>query len=446
MHDDIPEAKVGSDFLMRLPPHSPEAEQGVLGSILLRPDECLNLSVQKLEGGEVFYDLRHRTIYEHMLKIGGENPANLDVISLNQSLKDAKVIEEVGGVAYLVSMQDMVPSSANIEYYLTIVFEKYILRRIIQTCTDAVARVYECEGEPMTLLGEVEQDILKINRSSGCAEEEDVVALVKKSVTAIQIMCENQGKISGISTGLKDLDKVTDGMHGGELIVIAAYPSVGKTSLAMNIAEHVVLREKKAVGVFSFEMSGVSLVTRFICSHARVNLRNIRNGYLTEADFPRIAQSATEISKAAMHFECNGDLTVPQMRAKARRWKQAHNVELIIVDYIQKVRASGRKDGNREREVADISDGLKSMAMELGVPVIALSQLNDDGKLRESRSIGQDADGVWMLKRNDSESNEQTDSVILELQKQRNEERGVIIPLIFLKKFTRFELRGREND
>jgi replicative DNA helicase len=429
--------------LDRLPPHSPEAEQGVLGCALLSPNECIGECIEKLKDGgqEVFYDLRHQTIYETLAEMFNSREP-VDIITVQQKLKNKQLLDQIGGIAYLSQLQDAVPSAANLSYYLDIVREKYLLRKMISVCTDVVGRVYDYEGEVDALCDEVERDILAIGKSRVSNTETGVKELVHESINRIEKLWQRKGAISGISTGIHDLDKKTDGLHGGDLIVVAAYPSVGKTSLLMNIVENVVLDQKLPVGIFTYEMSGVSLVTRFICSHARINLRNIRDGIICETDFPKITHSAGRISNAPIYFEHNGDLNLMQLRAKARRWKQQYGIKLIGVDYIQKVKPSGSNKGdNREREVSAISDGLKSLAMELDLPVIALSQLNDDGKLRESRTIGQDADGVWMLERDDEKSTEEADFVDLWLRKQRNEERDVCVNLTFLKKITRFEQR-----
>jgi replicative DNA helicase len=437
----VPDGVIGLD---RLLPHSIECEQGVIGCCLLDPQACIGECMTKISGKEVFYDLRHAEIYKALVLMFDQRDA-IDVITLQQKLKDGQMLEQVGGIAYLSQLQDAVPSAANLSYYLDYVVEKALLREMIQVCTGIVGRIYDYEGEVETLLDEVERNILTIRPKAG-GKETGVKELVKLAINNIERLWQNKGAISGLSTGIPDLDKKTDGLHGGDLIVIAAYPSVGKTSLAMNIAEHVIFALQKPVGVFTYEMSGVSLVTRFMCSHAHVNLRNIRDGFAVEADFQKLIGSAHRLSSAPIYFEHNGDLTLMQLRAKARRWKQQHGIELIVVDYIQKVKPGVTKGDNREREVSAISDGLKSLAMELNIPVLALSQLNDDGKLRESRTIGQDADGVWMLERDDAQTTTESDVVDLWIRKQRNEERDAKVELLFLKKITRFEQRAKVSD
>ncbi|MGA2871298.1 MAG: DnaB-like helicase N-terminal domain-containing protein, partial [Verrucomicrobiota bacterium] len=258
--------------LDRLPPNSPEAEQGVLGCILLSPNDCLGDCVEKLkdDGKEAFYDLRHQTIYE-TLTLMFNSRAPIDLITVQQNLKDRQLLEQVGGIAYLAQLQDAVPSAANLAYYLEIVREKFLLRRMIQTCSGVVGKIYDYEGEVDALLDEVEKEVLRVNESRVQTNVQGVKDLVNHAIGQIEHFFNRKGELSGLATGFHDLDRMTDGLHGGEMIVIAARPSMGKTSLAMNIAEHVALEAKVPVGVFSLEMSAESLVLRMMCSLARVN-------------------------------------------------------------------------------------------------------------------------------------------------------------------------------
>src|SRR5580704_6944934 len=228
----------------RLPPHSPEAEQGVLGCVLLSPNDCLGECVEKFKSGaEVFYDLRHQTIFETLIEMYDAREA-IDIITLQQRLKNKHRLEEVGGLAYLSSLPDTVPSAANLVYYVDIVLEKFILRKMIHTCTEVVGRVYEHEGEVDALLDEVERDILRISETRAESNTGKIKDLVKKAISTIEDYHQRQGMLTGVGTGFADLDKMTSGLHGGEMIVIAARPSMGKTSLAMNIAEAVSIDQK----------------------------------------------------------------------------------------------------------------------------------------------------------------------------------------------------------
>ena len=449
----------------RLPPHSNEAEQGVLGCALLSPNECIGECIEKLKDGgqEVFYDLRHQTIYEALAEMFNAREA-IDIITVQQRLKDKQLLEQVGGIAYLSQLQDAVPSAANLSYYLDIVREKYLLRKMISVCTEVVGRVHDYEGDVDALLDEVERDVLKIAESRAESSVLGVKDLVGKAVQTIENFFSRQGKLNGLGTGFMDLDKMTDGLHGSEMIVIAARPSMGKTSLAMNIVEHVIMEEKLPVGVFSLEMSAESLVLRMMCSIARVNLRSIREGFMSESDFPKLTSAAGKLANSKLFIDDTAGLSILQLRARARRMAQQHDVKLFVVDYLQLLHSTARRSQeNRQQEISDISSGLKALAKELKVPVLVLSQLNrelerDKGRkprlsdLRESGAIEQDADVVGLLYKPNSSDDEdaapeEADGlpVNLLIAKQRNGPTGDV-NLTFLKSFTRFESAAKVSD
>jgi replicative DNA helicase len=441
----------------RLPPHSIEAEQGVLGCVFLSPAECLGSCIERFKAGaEVFYDLRHRQIYELLVQMYDRKEA-VDLLTVQQRLKDANQLDAAGGLAYLASLPDAVPSAANLSYYADIVREKHLLRRMIQTCTSVVGRVYEQEGEVDVLLDEVERDVLKISEDRVEASSVNIKDLVRKAITTIEEFHQRQGMLTGLSTGFPDLDKMTSGLHGGEMIVIAARPSMGKTSLAMNIAEHVAVDTRIAVGVFSLEMTAESLVLRMLCSRSRVNLRSIRDGFLAERDFPKLTGAAGKLAGAPLVIDDSPGLSVLQLRAKARRMAQQYGIKLFVIDYLQLLHSTSRRAENRQQEIADISNGVKALAKELNVPVIVLSQLNRElekdksrkprlSDLRESGAIEQDADLVALLYKpnsgddDDGASGAEQDATAINLliAKQRNGPTGDV-PLTFLKAYTRFE-------
>jgi replicative DNA helicase len=440
----------------RLPPHSPEAERGVLGCVLLAPKEGLGFCIEKIKGGsEVFYDLRHQTIFEVLAQMY-DRKEPIDLITLQQELKDRKQLDAVGGLTYLAGLGDAVPSSANLEYYLEIVREKYLLRRMIQTCTSLVGRVYEYEGDVDALLDEIERDVLRISEERVETDSQTIKELVHKAINTIEEFHQRQGMLTGVGTGFPDLDKMTSGLHGGEMIVIAARPSMGKTSLAMNIAEHVAVEQRLPVGVFSLEMTAESLVLRMLCSRSRVNLRNIRDGFLAERDFPKLTGAAGKLANAPLFIDDSSGLSILQLRAKARRMFQQFGIRLFVIDYLQLLNSTSRRAENRQQEIADISNGIKALAKELNVPVIVLSQLNRElekdknrkprlSDLRESGAIEQDADLVTLLYRPNSGDDEDgaaqeqdATAVNLFIAKQRNGPTGDV-PLTFLKGYTRFE-------
>ena len=443
----------------RLPPHSVQAEQGVLGCALLSPNDSLGICLEKLPRAEgVFYDLRHQTIFEVLVEMyDAKTP--IDLITVQQKLKDRGQLDSIGGVEYLGALQDGVPSAANLGYYLDIVREKQLLRKMITTCTEAVGRAYDYEGELDSLLDEVERDVLRISEERVEKTSRSMKSLVNEAIGTIEKYHQGQGILTGIPTGFSDLDKMTSGLHGGEMIVLAARPSMGKTSLAMNVVEHVVLEEKLPVGVFSLEMTAESLVLRMLCSRARVNLQSVRDGFLAERDFPRLTGAAGKMAGAPLFIDDTAGLSILQLRAKARRMHQQYGVKLFVIDYLQLLHSTARKAENRQQEIADISNGVKALAKELKVPVIVLSQLNRDmerdknrkprlSDLRESGSIEQDADVVALLYRPSSgdeddgppREDQPNDAVPVNLliAKQRNGPTGEV-SLVFLKGFTRFE-------
>jgi len=440
----------------RLPPHSVEAEQGVLGCALLAPNECLGECIEKFAAGpDVFYDLRHRAIYELLAEMY-DRKAAIDIITVQQALKDKQQLEAVGGLAYLASLPDAVPSAANLAYYVEIVREKHVLRRMIGTCTEVVGRAYEHQGEVDALLDEVERDILRISGERISTESPDIKKLVHRAIHIIEDYHQRQGKLGGLGTGFMDLDKMTDGLHEGEMIVIAARPSMGKTSLAMNMVEHVVTQVRVPVGVFSLEMTAEALVMRMMSSLARVNARNIRDGFLSERDFSRLTTAAGQLAKAPLYIDDSSGLSILQLRAKARRMAQQHGIKLFVIDYLQLLHSTARRAENRQQEIADISNGVKALAKELKVPVIVLSQLNRElekdknrkprlSDLRESGAIEQDADVVALLYKPSSGDEDETPGpeadgipVNLLIAKQRNGPTGDV-NLTFLKSYTRFE-------
>jgi replicative DNA helicase len=451
-------ATAGMPKVDRLPPHSIEAEQGVLGCVLLSPNDCMGECIEKLKPGHlVFYDLRHQTLFQTLTEMFDQKEA-IDLITLQQRLKNNQQIEAVGGLAYLSGLPDAVPSAANLQYYLDIILEKYLLRKMVSTCTEVVGRVYDYEGEVDALLDEVERDILRISEARVTGTSLTIKELVNRAITKIEEYHQNQGLLTGLSTGFVDFDKMTTGLHEGEMIVVAARPSMGKTSLAMNIAEHVALEMKVPVGVFSLEMTAEQLVLRMLCSASRVNLRNVRDGFLAERDFPRLTGAAGKLAGAPLFVDDSSALSILQLRAKARRMWQQFGIKLFVVDYLQLLHSTSRRAENRQQEIAEISGGIKALAKELKVPVLVLSQLNRElekrgpgerprlSDLRESGAIEQDADLVGLLYREtknkdgDEESDVEQEAIAVKLYiaKQRNGPTGDV-DLTFLKSYTRFE-------
>ncbi len=442
-------------------PQAPDAERGVLSSMLLTPNVVIDLCVEKGVTREAFYIPAHAEIYEALVEIQRANRP-VDFITLAQHLRDRNKLDQVGGGPYLNDLFVYLPTGANVSYYVDILLEKHVLRQIISVCTEYSKRSYEEQDEPERLLDEVEQSIFNIAKDRFKGKTPSMKEMVMKAIGDIQQLYERRGQITGLATGFKALDQMTDGLHGGEMFVIAARPSMGKTALAMNIAEHIAVDLGKAVAVFSLEMSAQQLVQRVVCSLARVSLKGIRDGFLSERSFPSITAAAAKLAGAKMFIDDTSGLTILELRAKARRLKAQHDIAAIFVDYLQLLRSnSKRAQDNRQLEIAEISAGLKALSKELNIPVVVLAQLNRNPEsrtgeskgrprlsdLRESGSIEQDADIVALLVReeyyadNDEQRGELEGKASLIIAKQRNGPVGDV-PLTFLKEFTRFEDRA----
>ncbi len=442
-------------------PHSVDAELGVLCSIFLNPKEVLDECVLRLSAAH-FHIPAHTTMFELLLDMQ-KRAVEIDAITITQLLRDRKLLDQVGGVQFLNRLFEFVPTAANVSYYIEIVREKHILRQIINTCTECVAQSYDQQGEVATLLDEVERKVFAITEERIKQTLPSMKDNVMAALSAIEQLYENKGAITGLASGFADIDRMTDGLHGSEMIVIAARPSMGKTAFAMNIAEHVAVNEQKAVAVFSLEMSSAQLTQRLLGSMARVNLRNVRDGFLNQRDFPALATAADRLSKAQIFIDDSSSLSVLELAAKSRRLKAQHDIRLIVIDYLQLLRSTSRRaQDNRQLEISEISNALKALAKELNIPVVVLAQLNRESEkrkgnkpmlsdLRESGSIEQDADVVCLLMRSeyyadgDEDKKEKEGMAELIIAKQRNGPVGEV-PLTFLKEFTRFETRARQAE
>ncbi len=444
-------------------PYSSEAEMGVLSSMLIAPREVIGECVE-VATEEHFHLPAHATIYAILVEFWNENKP-LDFITLTQVLKDRGLLDQVGGPFFVTSLFTYVPTAANVRHYLGIVREKYILRRIITDCTECAARAYDHQDEVDTLLDDVEQKVFAITDQRTTGQLPRMKDQVMEALESIEQLYERRGSISGLPTGFSDLDRMTDGLHPAQMFVIAARPSMGKTALAMNIAEHVALVAQKPVAVFSLEMSAQQLVQRLLCSHARVNLQQVRDGFLSERDFPSLTDAASKLAKSNMFIDDTPSISILEFRAKARRLKAQHDIALIAIDYLQLLRSTSRRaQDNRQLEIAEISAGIKALAKELAIPILVLAQLNRNPEsrggeskgrprlsdLRESGSIEQDADVVGLLVREeyyadtDEEKEASEGKATLILAKQRNGPTGDV-KLTFLKQFTRFEDSAPEH-
>jgi len=443
-------------------PSSEDGEKGVLCSLLLSPREVADNSVLSLNP-DAFYIPAHRTIYSLVLEFGDKSKP-IDFVSLKQALKDRNQLEEIGGPEYLSALYSFVPTAANADYYVEIVREKYILRRLIIACNKLSNQCYDSQEDIEPLLDDAEKEIFAITGDHVNTEIVATKDLVMAAIEQIEKLYENRGSVTGIPTGFVELDRMTSGLHPAEMVVIAARPSMGKTALAMNIAEHVAMNVGKPVAVFSLEMSSQQLVQRLLCSRAKVDLQRVRNGFLSERDFPSLTAAAAKLAAAKMFIDDTPGLSIMELRAKARRMKSQYDVRLIVIDYLQLLRSTSRRaQDNRQLEISEISGGIKALAKELDLPIIVVAQLNrqpdtrakEGGRprlsdLRESGSIEQDADVVGLLVRpeyyetDDDAKQEKAGEAELIVAKQRNGPTGDV-PLIFLKEYTRFESRARER-
>jgi len=459
---DLRDKATYSPDIHRMLPQSQDAELGLLGSVLLCPKEVMGECVEKKITPEHFHIPAHGIIYGILRELYDANKP-IDFILLTQLLRDRQLLDKVGGAAFVTSLFTFVPTAANANYYLEILKEKYTLRQIIVTCNEFAARSYEEQENVDTFLDAVETKVFQITESRLNEKTFQIKDAVMSAVESIEKLYERKGEITGVPTGFGDLDKMTDGLHAAEMIVIAARPSMGKTALAMNIAEHVAINCKQAVAIFSLEMSSQQLVQRLLCSRAKVNLGKVRDGFMAERDFHNLTVAASKIADSKMLIDDTAGLSILELRAKARRMKAQHDIALIVIDYLQLLKSTSRRaQDNRQLEIAEISSGVKALAKELSIPIIVLAQLNrnpenrtGDSKgrprlsdLRESGSIEQDADLVGLLMREeyyadtDEEKQEAEGKATLIIAKQRNGPVGDV-PLTFMKEFTRFEDRAK---
>ncbi|MBR2568400.1 MAG: replicative DNA helicase [Paenibacillus sp.] len=442
-------------FVDRIPPQNQEAEQAVLGAILLQ-SEALITAMERVQV-EDFYLPGHQHIFEAMIELNEENQP-IDLITLTSHLQDRKLLDEVGGVSYLARLANAVPTAANVDYYAQIIEEKSMLRRLIRTATQIVTESYAGDDDVSALLSDAERKILEISNqrsSSGFIAIKDVLMEVYEKVENLN---ENQGGTTGIPSGFQDLDKMTAGFQRSDLIIVAARPSVGKTAFALNIAQNVGVRAKETVAIFSLEMSAAQLVQRMICAESNVDATRLRTGSLEDDDWEKLTMSIASLSEAEIYIDDTPGVTVADIRAKCRRLKKERGLGMILIDYLQLIHGRGKAGESRQQEVSEISRTLKQIARELEVPVIALSQLSRGveqrqdkrpmmSDLRESGSIEQDADIVAFLYRDDYYDKESEKKNIIEIiiAKQRNGPVGTV-ELVFLKNFNKFVSYERTHD
>jgi replicative DNA helicase len=433
----------------RVPPHSEEAEMAVIGAILL-DNHAFHLATETITY-DTFYKKAHQDIFQAMTNLSQKGEA-IDIITLTEELKRMGVFQAIGGPAYLTSIMDNVHTAANAAHYAKLVLEKYILRRLISVSSSIATDCYLGEQEARSVLDRAESSIFRISEKGIRRGFIPIGQAVKDTFEKIEKYREDRSLVTGVSSPFYELNSYTSGFQNSDLIIIAGRPSMGKTSLALNIAQHLAIKDKLPVGIFSLEMSNEQLVMRLLCSEARVDFHRMRTGYMKDSEYAELAVVAQYLSEAPIFIDDSAGLSTLELRSKARRLKAERNIGCLIIDYMQLVTVLERAE-NRQQQISIISGNLKGLAKELDIPVIALSQLSRAvesrggdkrpmlSDLRESGSIEQDADVVLMLYRPEvyeGEDSEKAGTAEVIIAKQRNGPTGTV-RLAFFKEFTRFD-------
>lgn len=438
---------------VRIPPHDLEAEESVLGSMLLSRTACSEV-LETITTGDEFYAPKHGKIFEAIRDLVGRGDP-VDGVTAVDELRGRGVLDEVGGYSYIHTLIASTPTAANAAFYARIVSKHATLRELIDAGTEIVRESYQESGEIEDALGRAEQRIFNIANKRLSGDLRSIKELLEEAVSRIEQLAATGSEVTGLATGFADLDRLTAGLQPGNLILIAARPGVGKSTLAMNIAQHVAGEQRKGAVIFSLEMSESEIVQRMICAEARMDMRAVRRSQVSDADWRRIIDAMGKLHEAPLWIDDTPRVTVSEISAKCRRLHQKGQLSLVVVDYLQLMH-SPRKVENRVQEVAEISRGLKILAKELEVPVIAVSQLSRQleqggtprkprlADLRESGALEQDADMVMFIHREevyDPETERKGEADLL-LEKHRNGPTGVVT-LSFLSQFTKFDSFAR---
>lgn len=434
-------------LIKRIMPHSIEAEQAVIGSMIM-DEEAVETALEMLLP-EDFYGKQYGTLFQAMKELNTESKP-VDLITLQDKLREENVPEEFAGMDFIKEMFDSVPTSANIKYYAGIVKEKSLMRKLIRTTEEITAQCYQGAETVDVLMDMTEKKIFHLMQSRGSAEFTPIRKIVIDALERIEAASKQNGSITGVSTGFIDLDYQTSGMQPSDLILIAARPSMGKTAFALNIAQHMAFRAQMTTAIFSLEMSKEQLVNRFFALESRVDAQVLRNGRLEDSDWEKLIEGAEIIGNSNLIIDDTPSISITELRSKCRKYKMEMNLGVIIIDYLQLMSGSNGRSSSRQQEVSDISRSLKALARELNVPVIALSQLSraveqrDDKRpmlsdLRESGAIEQDADVVMFIYRDDYYNKESEKKNIAEIivAKQRNGPVGTV-ELAWRPQYTQF--------
>ena len=433
-------------------PHNLEAERSILGAILIRND-AFNVAAELIDADDFFRDA-HRRVFDKMVDLNERGQA-IDLVTLRDELSRSGDLEPVGGPAYISSLADGVPRSTNVEHYARIVKERSTLRNLIAAANRIEAEAYTAREDAAVVLDRAEQEIFSIAEGRIHSGFVPLSELVEAGFSTIEHLQTVQSAVTGVPTGFADIDEMTAGLQPADLVIVAARPSMGKTAFALNIGAHVGTGGERTVGVFSLEMSKEQLFMRMLTSAAQIDSHRFRTGLLTESDYGRLSDAMSVLSDARVYIDDTPSIGVLEMRAKSRRLKAEHGLDLVIIDYLQLMQGRGRFE-NRNQEIASISRSLKALAKELDVPVVALSQLSRAPEsrgdkrpqlsdLRESGALEQDADVVMFIFREDmyEETPENANVAEIIVGKQRNGPTGTV-KLAFLKQQTRFENLSRD--
>ena len=441
------------NIIKRILPHDPEAEQSVIGSMIMDRDAIAAAS--EIITGEDFYNKQYGIMFDTMLELNEEGRP-VDPITLQDRLKQKDVPPEVGGMEFVKELLATLPTSANIKYYANIVYEKSILRKMIRLNEDVANTCYAGKESLEDILEDTEKRVFQLVQTKGGGDFVPIRQVVMNAMDKIEKASRNKGSVTGIPTGFTDLDYRTAGLQPSDLILIAARPSMGKTAFVLNIAQHIAFRQNKTVAIFSLEMSKEQLVNRMFSLESNVDAQKLRTGSLNDMEWERLIESAGVIGKSNLIIDDTPGISISELRSKCRKYKLEHNLAIIMIDYLQLMSGSGKSD-SRQQEISDISRSLKSVARELGVPVIALSQLSRAveqrpdhrpmlSDLRESGAIEQDADVVMFIYRDDYYNHDTDKKGISEIiiAKQRNGPIGTV-ELAWLAEYTKFANLERQN-
>lgn len=434
------------EYLGRIPPHNIDAEQSVLGAMLLDKEAIINAA--EIIGSEDFYKEAHKEIFGAMLELYNRDEP-VDLVTLSEELNQRQTLEAIGGITYLTSLSSAVPTTTNVKYYAKIVEEKAILRRLIKTSSEILEKGYQAEEEVNNILDLAEKSIFDISQKRSQEGFSPIKEVLLESFNKIEELYQSKGGITGLTTGFVDIDRKTSGLQKSDLILVAARPSMGKTAFSLNVAQNAAIKGDASVAIFSLEMSKEQLVQRMLSAESHIEIQKIRTGTLNEDEWPRLAKAMGPLAQAKVFIDDTPGISVMEMKAKCRRLKMEHGLDMVLIDYLQLMSGDGRTE-SRQQEISNISRALKGLAREMDCPVVALSQLSRAPEmradhrpilsdLRESGAIEQDADIVMFLYRDeyyhpDSEKRNIGEVIIA---KQRNGSTGTV-ELAWLGQFTKF--------